>query len=248
VGKSAQPAIAELEAMTTAQFEKWKPTSITDYARQHTIGGRWAAAEALGKSREEFETLLPKGMATPGYCFFSIVRLPDRKAVGMLWIQIQSKPQPSAFIFNIEIFKPFRRRGYATQAMKLLEQEARRLGLEDIPLHVFARRIRCRRDSVVISEQNDLASRGQYLSIDEPCHLPLPVCSSLGYQSFICIPVLESCLAKPRSVTPAFLSRQASHVRRRTSSTSTPVGRCSTSENSMFVGAARSQHDATNAI
>lgn len=124
--------------MTAAQFDKWKPTSIADYAKEHTIGGRWTAAEALRKSRQEFATLLPKGMATPDHRFFSIVRLPDRKAVGMLWIQIQSKPQPSAFIFNIEIFKPFRRRGYATQAMKLLEQEARRLGLENIRLHVFA--------------------------------------------------------------------------------------------------------------
>lgn len=136
--KSTRVAVAELEPITTAQFEKWKPASIVDYAREHTIGGRWTANEALRKSREEFETLLPKGMATPRHRFFSIARLPDRKAVGMVWIQMQSKPRPSAFIFNIEIFKPFRRRGYATQAMTLLEQEARRLGLVNIRLHVFA--------------------------------------------------------------------------------------------------------------
>ena len=138
VGKSTQATVAELEPMTIAQFEKWKPASIADYARQHVRGGRWTAREALRKSREEFEKLLPKGMATPQHRFFSIVRLPDRKAVGMLWIQVEKKPRPAAFIFNIEIYKPFRRRGYAMRAMTLLEQEARRLGLESIRLHVFA--------------------------------------------------------------------------------------------------------------
>lgn len=124
MGKSTRVAVAELEPMTTAQFEKWKPTSIAAYARQHTIGGRWSAAEAPRKAREEFERLLPKGPATPRHRFFSIVRLPDRKAVGMLWIHIESKPRPAAFIFDIEIFKPFGRRGYANRAMTLLAQEA----------------------------------------------------------------------------------------------------------------------------
>ena len=137
MAKSTAAGLAELEPLTTAQFEKWKPVSIADYARQHTKAGRWTAAEALRKSRKEFETLLPRGMATPRHRFFSIVRLPDRKAVGMLWIQIEKKPR-SAFVLNIEIDKPFRRRGYAMRAMKLLEQEARRLGLESIRLHVFA--------------------------------------------------------------------------------------------------------------
>jgi ribosomal protein S18 acetylase RimI-like enzyme len=99
--------------------------------------GRWTAEEAPRRAREEFERLLPKGLATPDHRFHSIVRLPDRKPIGMLWIQIQSSPRPASFVFNIEIFKPFRRRGYATQAMKLLEHDARSLGLENIRLHVF---------------------------------------------------------------------------------------------------------------
>ncbi|MHB8611972.1 MAG: GNAT family N-acetyltransferase [Candidatus Dormibacteraceae bacterium] len=123
--------------MTAAQFAKWEPTSIADYAKQHTIGGRWTAAEAPRLAREEFERLLPEGLVTPDHRFFSIARIPDRKAVGMLWIQIESSPRPASFIFNIEIFKPYRRRGYGSQAMILLEQEARRLGLESIRLHVF---------------------------------------------------------------------------------------------------------------
>lgn len=55
----------------------------------------------------------------------------------MLWIQVMDKPTPRAFIFNIEIDPRFRRRGYAMQAMTRLEDEARRMGLDSIGLHVF---------------------------------------------------------------------------------------------------------------
>lgn len=89
------------------------------------------------RSRKEYESLLPQGLSTPGHHLFSIVRLADRKAVGMLWFGIERAPRPAAFVYNIEIFKGFRRRGYAGQAMKLLEEETRRLDLDSIRLHVF---------------------------------------------------------------------------------------------------------------
>jgi ribosomal protein S18 acetylase RimI-like enzyme len=129
--------VVDLATMTVAQFEKWKPGNIADYAEEHVIDGKWTAEEAPRLAQEEFERLLPQGISTPGHRFFSIVRAPDRKAVGMLWIEVESAPRRASFIFNIEIFKPFRRRGYATQAMTLLEEEARRLGIESIGLHVF---------------------------------------------------------------------------------------------------------------
>jgi ribosomal protein S18 acetylase RimI-like enzyme len=123
--------------MTAEQFDKWKPGNIAEYAQEHVKAGKWTAAEAPLLAQNEFEHLLPQGLSTPGHRFFSIVRHADRKPVGMLWIEVVSVPKPESFIFNIEIFKPFRRRGYAFQAMTLLEEEARQLGLESIRLHVF---------------------------------------------------------------------------------------------------------------
>lgn len=123
--------------MSGEQYEKWLPTSIADYAKEHTIGGRWTAEEALRRSREEFDSLLPQGLATPNHRLYSILRLPDRKPAGVLWVQVEGAPKQTSFIYNIEIFKPFRRRGYARQAMQLLEQEVRRLGAQTVRLHVF---------------------------------------------------------------------------------------------------------------
>jgi len=123
--------------MTEVQYEAWLPGAIADYAHEHTVTGRWSEEEAEGKSREEFLRLLPQGVATPEQVLWSITRRSDRQPVGVLWIQAMQKPRPVAFIYNIEIFPAFRHNGYAEQAMRLLEDEARRLGLEGIRLHVF---------------------------------------------------------------------------------------------------------------
>lgn len=135
--KSSEGAGIELAAMSADQFEKWKPSNIADYAKQHTIGGKWTAKDSLRLAREEFDRLLPQGVATPDHRFFSMVLLPDRKVVGMLWVKVEREPRLASFIYMIEVFKPFRRRGFASQAMRLLEKDVRRLGHESIHLHVF---------------------------------------------------------------------------------------------------------------
>jgi ribosomal protein S18 acetylase RimI-like enzyme len=127
----------ELVSMTAEQFEAWLPGTIADYAAEHVRTGRWSEDEALGRSREEHERLLPQGLATPDHRLWNIVPAGGGEPVGILWVQVTQKPMPSAFVYNIEIHPQFRRRGYAEHAMLKLEDEARRLGLEGIRLHVF---------------------------------------------------------------------------------------------------------------
>jgi RimJ/RimL family protein N-acetyltransferase len=123
--------------MTPDEYERWLPGNIAEYAAENTKTGRWTPEEAPAKAREEFAGLVPQGMSTPDHVFYSIVRPSDARPVGMLWIQAR-RPQRRAFIFNVEIFAPFRRKGYATEAMQLLESEVGRMGLTSIGLHVFA--------------------------------------------------------------------------------------------------------------
>ncbi|HYM67224.1 MAG TPA: GNAT family N-acetyltransferase [Patescibacteria group bacterium] len=127
----------ELVPMTPAQYDAWLPGAIADYADENIVSGRWSKEEAEERSREEFARLLPQGVATPEHHVWSIVRASDRTPVGVLWIHVMQKPRPIAFIYNIEIDPAFRRRGYAEQAMLKLEDEARRMALEGIRLHVF---------------------------------------------------------------------------------------------------------------
>ncbi len=123
--------------MTAEQFEAWLPGTIAGYAAEHVHTGRWSEDEALGLSREEHDRLLPQSLATPDHRLWNIVPAGGGEPVGILWIQVMQKPTPSAFVYNIEVFPQFRRRGYAEQAMLKLVEEARRLGLEGIRLHVF---------------------------------------------------------------------------------------------------------------
>ena len=48
------------------------------------------------------------------------------------------RPIKSGFIFDIRIDEKFRGKGYGKQAMSLIEEKARELGLKSIGLHVFA--------------------------------------------------------------------------------------------------------------
>ena len=127
----------DLEPMTPEQYEAWLPGAVAGYAHENVVSGRWSEAEAMKLSSEEHQKLLPQGPATPDHHLWSIVRTGDREPVGVLWMQEMKTPTPRAFIYNIEIDPRFRRRGYARQAMTKLEDEARRLGLESIGLHVF---------------------------------------------------------------------------------------------------------------
>jgi ribosomal protein S18 acetylase RimI-like enzyme len=52
-------------------------------------------------------------------------------------VHMTQVPKPHAFVYNIEVYPDFRRRGYAEAAMKELEVVARRMGAETIRLHVF---------------------------------------------------------------------------------------------------------------
>jgi ribosomal protein S18 acetylase RimI-like enzyme len=136
--------VIELGPFTKDQYAAWKPVSIADYAAEHVKSGRWSAGDAPAKAQEEFGSLLPEGTETPGHHFYSIVRSSDRMAVGMIWVQTGRVPG-RAFVFNLEIFAPYRRKGYAEQAMRVLEDEVRRMGDSSIGLHVFAHNTAARR-------------------------------------------------------------------------------------------------------
>jgi hypothetical protein len=98
-----------LVPMTAEQFTAWLPGKIAAYAQESVVSGRWSEGESLKRSREDHDRLLPQGLATPDHPLWSIVRTSDREPVGMLWIQVMIR----------------------------LEEEAKRLELEGIRLHVF---------------------------------------------------------------------------------------------------------------
>lgn len=129
--------MVNLQPMTEAEFHSFIEPAIVEYAQGHVEDGQWTEAEAVEKAHQEFQDLLPQGVATPNHYLFTLVNDAQQK-VGMLWFaQRESHGQPAAFVYDIRIDEAFRRQGYASQAFRAMESKVRALGWNRISLHVF---------------------------------------------------------------------------------------------------------------
>jgi ribosomal protein S18 acetylase RimI-like enzyme len=128
----------QLVLMTETEFQAYRAADIAEYAQEHVKAGRWRPEESLHLAEQEFNDLLPDGLATPNQYLFSLKDEALGTQVGRLWFAVRDEgSKPTAFVFNIVIFEAFRRHGYGTQAMQTLEEKVRELGLSTISLHVF---------------------------------------------------------------------------------------------------------------
>ncbi|TMI31982.1 GNAT family N-acetyltransferase [Candidatus Bathyarchaeota archaeon] len=124
--------------MTRDDFDEWKSRSIKDYADEKVKAGNWTAEEAPRLAEQTFASILPKGFSTQDHHFFSIQNLSPGEKVGVVWYSINREgKRPFAYIWDFAIFEQHRRRGYASEALNLLEERVREQGLDTISLHVF---------------------------------------------------------------------------------------------------------------
>ena len=136
-------ARVELVPMNEAEFRAFLAVAVPSYAQDKVDAGNWQQAQALEFAAQAFKELLPNGLATPDNFLFSIVAETGstsaaKTPVGVLWFAVgDSGPNRTAFLYNLEVYEPFRRRGYGTGALQALEEKAVQLGLTSIGLHVF---------------------------------------------------------------------------------------------------------------
>jgi ribosomal protein S18 acetylase RimI-like enzyme len=124
--------------MTHSEFDVYVEGAIQEYAQEHVRAGNWSPDEATKRARAEFQDLLPSGPDTPKQHLFTIQDAATGTAVGILWFAEQARgPAVHAFVYDVQIHKPFRRQGYGTQAFRQLEEKVTDLGLQAISLHVF---------------------------------------------------------------------------------------------------------------
>ena len=127
-----------LVPMGPAFFGTYMPTEIAAYAEDNIVAGRWPREGALDRSRAEFESLLPHGLATPEHHLFEIKLGEPGPTIGALWIGIEERHGlRGAFVYNVGIDTARRRQGHALRAFEALESTVRGLGLSHIGLHVF---------------------------------------------------------------------------------------------------------------
>ena len=133
------PRKIEFVALGADEFADWRHSTLQGYAEQIMREGK-SEQEAMAKALHDTDTLLSSGVQTPGHHIVHIVtQAEDARRVGYLWWFVADKEGARrAFIFDIEIDTPFRRRGYARAALGVLESWARREELASVSLHVFA--------------------------------------------------------------------------------------------------------------
>lgn len=123
--------------MTEAEFETYLEKNVPRYAAENVRAGYWSEEEALERSREAYQNLLPQGLHTENNYLFIIQVKDNGERIGVLWLKHES-PRKHGFVFDIALDENQRGKGYGKQAMLALEEFAKGLGLETIGLHVYA--------------------------------------------------------------------------------------------------------------
>ena len=123
--------------MTERECREYLARKLDDDSRSR------AAAEfcTLDAARREvaghIAYLLPSGMRTDGHYFWKLLlgEGSAEEAIGEAWFQ--QEPAGDARLWGIDIVPERRRKGFAEEALGLVEEAARRLGCRMVRLHVF---------------------------------------------------------------------------------------------------------------
>ena len=129
--------MVHLIPMTENEFDAYMEKTIPEYAAENVRAGYWSEEEALERSRNSFNRLLPQGVKTENNYLFRIQLEEDGEKIGMIWMK-HEVPRPHGFIYDIALDEEQRGKGYGKQTMLELEEVARKLGLQTVGLHVFA--------------------------------------------------------------------------------------------------------------
>jgi RimJ/RimL family protein N-acetyltransferase len=124
--------------MGETPFRQYRQHLVRDYAADKVRSGVWSPKESENKASKELEGLLPRGTATPGHFLYAVRDESVPAEVGMVWVSPRDSGAGRAlWIYDIVVHERFRRRGYASRILHLVEDKARQLGAERVELHVF---------------------------------------------------------------------------------------------------------------
>ena len=126
----------KLVELNGEHFRQYREHLVRDYAADKVRSGVWSNAEAKDRASKEVDGLLPEGPTTRGHFLYSVRDESVACEVGTLWISPRDSGR-SLWIYDIIVHERFRRRGYASRILELVEDRARELGADRVELHVF---------------------------------------------------------------------------------------------------------------
>jgi ribosomal protein S18 acetylase RimI-like enzyme len=130
---------AILVPMTEVEYPAFLAAAIPGYAQANVEAGYWREDDALEKSRQAHDDLLPDGLATSGHHLYRACDAESGEDVGWLWIAMREQTVGwRAFVYSVEVLERLRGHGYGRAVMEACAEQARELGASSVGLHVFA--------------------------------------------------------------------------------------------------------------
>lgn len=140
-----------LRPLAPEEFDRFLELHIPAFAAAKAASGEWPAAAALDEARQAFARALPQGLASPRHELYALVAegsVAESSAtgdsgaggarVGWLWLELRRDALvPHAYLYELSIDEPFRRRGFGRQAIALAAARCREVGVSRLLLHVF---------------------------------------------------------------------------------------------------------------
>ena len=121
-----------------APYREYRDHLVRDYAADKVRAGAWSESEAQIRAAKDVDGLLPEGPATQGHFLYSVREDAADAEVGTVWFALRdSGVGRYVWIYDIIINENFRRRGYASRTLELVEARAKELGAKSVELHVF---------------------------------------------------------------------------------------------------------------
>ena len=127
-----------LVELDDAPYRAYRDHLVRDYAADKVRAGAWSESEAQIRAAKDVDGLLPEGPATQGHFLYSVREDAADAEVGTVWFALRdSGVGRYVWIYDIIINESFRRRGYASRTLELVEARAKELGAQSVELHVF---------------------------------------------------------------------------------------------------------------
>lgn len=121
-----------------APYREYRKHLVRDYAADKVRAGAWSKSEAESRATRDVDGLLPEGPTTRNHFLYSVRDDAAGAEVGTVWFALRdSGVGRSVWIYDIIIHEKFRRQGYASRTLQLVEDRAKELGAKSVELHVF---------------------------------------------------------------------------------------------------------------
>ena len=127
----------ELKSMNQSIYNNYIKNVKQQYVQELAKSRGIDFDEAIQLTNKEFDGLLPDGLKSKNQYLYTIIN-DTNKNIGIIWFSSESNHGDNeAFLFDIEIKKAYRGKGYGRKAMNILELKIKEMNIFTIGLHVF---------------------------------------------------------------------------------------------------------------